>query len=327
MSKLNFCIIFHNLLNNNFKQHEFNHLVKKTSRFALFHANKNIHRIPTSILNDVGVNSIALEAISYLFIKNSSNEYPICVSFKTWKPKIETESEVEYFLNKITFCCIEQYIIKILKENDPIFAKILDSLIYSIKKNNYIKIKLYGQTFVLNKNYDINTTTIITSDFFENLPNELFQNSTYTLEKLFNYLANLNIFSPAIQLNLIVAKIKNSISFQITNHTSEFVHTEIDTKDIVYNSYYTIIDKLNRSYYYKGKIDINEKNIFEKTLFDLANDIMEGNSTYGLFNYISSHSPSLSRNIYQKKYHNILEYLLKLMKCKICDSLKIADIT
>ena len=86
-----------------------------------------------------------------------------------------------------------------------------------------------------------------------------------------------------------------------------------------YNLAYSI---LIDSYYKKGKISEIEVQAYTKTLQDLAEDLKNGGINPGLFKYFRKHMNSISEEIYLKKYHNKLEYLLKIMRTKIKDTLE-----
>lgn len=57
----------------------------------------------------------------------------------------------------------------------------------------------------------------------------------------------------------------------------------------------------------------------------MAEDLKNGGVNPGLFKYIEPYINNLSKEEYQLKYHNILEYLLKLMKNKIGEMLRVSN--
>ncbi len=304
------------------KTSEFNLLVETLCKIAITYVKNNnrFHKLPFKLSDDTDIKSFAFEAVSYLFIKNTNGDYPICVSFSNWEPKITNENETKFFLNKITASRLDQHLIQIYKEHDPLYSKILDSLNYSIKKDNLLKVKFLGQTLVLRRNSNNENKQIIAKDVCNEIPSSYFNYPNCKLESIFRYLENQGYRNPAIPLNLVINKIKHSYHNNIQKSEGfDFIESKIDSEVIVKEGYYHTVDKINDYYYKKGKINKNEKIIFEKTLFDIANDLLHNNFTFGLYNYFRIHSNDISKTEYQNKYHNVIEYLLKFMKNRISE--------
>ena len=62
--------------------------------------------------------------------------------------------------------------------------------------------------------------------------------------------------------------------------------------------------------------------LLKKALADIAEDIKNGGVSPGLHKYLQEYSKELSKEEYYQKFHNILEYLLKLMKNEIGEILQ-----
>ena len=129
----------------------FNNVVESTFKIAKSYVFLNRPRLSNLCTEEKSMQDLAIDAISSMFIKNGNETFPICKSFEEWIPAIENEEDAIYFLNKLTACRVEQHINKCLKESDPIFAKILDSINYLLKKHQYKKLRILGQVFIVKK--------------------------------------------------------------------------------------------------------------------------------------------------------------------------------
>ena len=210
-----------------------------------------------------------------------------------------------------------------MREADPITAKILDSLNYSIKKNGYKKEIFLGQKFICNSiNKNLNRH-IITAIELQNLPSYYFRNTDKIFENIFCYFEKDLESYTAIPLNLLAARIK-SIRSSLDNNElkNETIESSIFVDEVISYGYNLAYSILINSYFKKGKISKIELEAFNKTLHDLAKDLENGGINPGLFKYFKKHMNSISEEIYLKKYHNKLEYLLKVMRTKIKDILE-----
>lgn len=310
--------ILKQLSNNNFEYKKFNFLVEKVFKIAHMYIFHNMTRIPSSTTDGHSNKDHAIEAISELFIKNKNNSYPICNSFNNWRPSISNEDETLFFLYKVTSSRVEQYITKSLKEADPISAKILDALNYVIKKSSYKKKHILGKKFICNSENKDLELQIISADDLQLIPSHYFQNTNKIFENLFNYFGENSESYTAIPINALAARIKQIHSSLHTHEfTPDIIESSIFVDDVIragYNSTYSI---LINSYFLKGKLSEVETEAFKKTLKDLAKDIANGGINPGLFNYFKRHMNSISEEDYLIKYHNKLEYLLKVMRKNI----------
>ncbi len=317
-------LILQDLSKNNYiENRNFNFLVEKIFQIAHTYIRHNRTRIPSFVLEGGSKQDLAIEAISVFFIKNKNNYYPISNSFDTWVPNITNEDETLFFLYKITSRRVEQFITKSLKEADPVTAKILDSLKYLIKKNGYQKKKYFGQKFICNSTSNNLDRHLVTAIELENLPSHYFQNTDKACENIFNYFEKDLESYTAIPLNLLAARIKLiRSSFDTKELNNETIESSIFVDDVISSGYNLAYSILINSYFKKGKISEIEVEAYNETLHDLAKDLKNGGINPGLFKYFKKHMTSISEDIYLKKYHNRLEYLLKVMRTKIKDILE-----
>jgi len=210
----------------------------------------------------------------------------------------------------------------LFKEQDPFFAKILDSVNYLIKKGGYKKVSYFGKRYIVQSTYDEIKSKVIGQDSFDKLPCSLFQNRKTLLAGIFNCIENETEFFPAIPLNALVKMLKNlnNSDYKIKESVLDYSFN-FDADELVYLGLSSAVEKLRDSYTTKGKLSECESQSFRMALKDMAEDLKDGGITRGLYDYLNQHITDLKKNEYQNKYHNILEYLLKVMKNTIREKL------
>lgn len=273
---------------------------------------------------DITIQELAIDSIAELFVKDENvglNSLLQC--FLVWQPQIKTEEDALFFLNKIVAGRVEQYIFKLLKEEDPVFSKLLDSVNYIIKQNGYYKIHFLGKAFIAETVLDSFTKEFITSEEFEKLPSNLFLQKKFLLKSLFNYMRLETNFNPAIPLNDLVYMLKHiNFSDYLIIDSDSSLSNKLEIDELVNIGFSVASEKLSSTYVAKGKLDHEEKIALETALKEMAIDLCNGGISPGLYGYLSPHIPNLSEENYKEKYHNILEYLIKVMKSKIAETLK-----
>ena len=97
---------------------------------------------------------------------------------------------------------------------------------------------------------------------------------------------------------------------------------QLEMDEIINLALKSALEKLNKSYLDKGKLNEIESQSISNALIDICEDLKNGSVNPGLYNYLSPYIKDLSKEAYKKKYHNILEYLLRVTKDVIADNLK-----
>jgi hypothetical protein len=312
------------LVDNNFSFREVNFIIESSYKIALHYLNQVNLKIQKIILVDeVPFEDIAIDAIAPLFTRNEQNEFYILKNtFRSWIPSVKTEEEALFLFNTIIANRVEQHITLLLKEADPFFAKIFESINYYFKKENLSKINYFGTVYIVeNENLRINKNLIKPNDF-DSLPGGLFINKKLLFKNILIFLKENTEYFPAIPINSLVHKIKkinaaNFIVDELTENPTDLVELE----ELVSLGLDSAKDKLNNFYVSKGKLSNEEADFFTKALADMADDLKNGGIKHGLFEYLDPYSKQLSRADYQLKYQNIIEYLLKIMKKTISESL------
>ena len=298
-----------------------NSLIENCLKIAVHYAKINSRRVFKQLNDETeSLEDIAIDSIAPLFISSSENELQISRIFRKWGKLIRNEQDALYFLNKIISRRVNQRITHILKESDPFFAKIYDSVNYLIKKDGYKKQNYFGTVFIAERKI---RDSVIDYDAFNALPIKLFINRDKMINNLFNYIENETEYFPAIPINALVKKIKH-ISFDTCSTTNESTRhlLNYELKESVNTGLIDAKKKLNYSYSKNNKLSEYEIKLFENTLNDIAYDIMDGGVKPGLYEYLKFNMPELERNLFHLKYQNIMEYLLKIMKKKVAEELK-----
>lgn len=307
-------------------QQELNAVIELSYHFALKYLHFRHRKIANLLLREeITIQELAIDSIAELFSKDGNeNVIQLQTAFNKWQPKIKTEEDTLFFLNKIVSGRVEQYVFKLLRDEDPFFSKILDSVNYLIKQNNFYKIQFLGRTFISETENNDFTGKFITSEEFETLPPNLFLNRRQLLNRIFTYLKEETEFNLAIPLNELIYRLKHiNFSDYLAKDYEKSSSAKLEIDDFIKTAFDSTLDKLHSSYLAKGKINEQEKTAFINALKEMSVDLCNGGISPGLYGYLSRHIPNLSEENYKEKYHNILEYLLKVMKSKIAEKLDV----
>ncbi len=301
-----------------------NSIIEKAYQIAV----KYLHYHQKKIINllfreEITVQELAIDSIAELFIKSENEDLNLLQqTFLGWQPAINTEEDVLFFLNKVVAGKVEQNIIKLLKAEDPFFSKLLDSINYLIKQNGFKKIHFLGKTFISETELNSFDGEFITREAFDNLPSELFTPKQYALKTILNYLKAETNYNPAIPLNDLVCRLKQiNFSDYLSVDYENVLSKKIEIKEFLDIGLKAVDEKLIAAYLNKDKLTEQEVFAIKAALKEMAVDMSNGGLSPGLYEYLSPHISGLTKLMYKEKYHNILEYLLKVMKSKIADEL------
>ncbi|MDO8550671.1 MAG: hypothetical protein Q7S39_11055, partial [Ignavibacteria bacterium] len=263
---------------------------------------------------------LAIDAIATLFTKD---DLPIKKAFDNWQPPIKTEEEFLFFLNKVVANRVEQHITQLLKESDPLFPTILNSVNYLIKKNGNAKTKYLGSIYIIESGANKISGKIINRESFDLIPAEQFSESKILLQNLFFYIKTETDFFPAIPLNVLVYRFKElKTSGYIFNDKVESPVRTYEINEFVKKGLAAVEGKLRGTYVANSKLTKNDAQKFFKALKDISEDLKDGGVNSGLYEYLKPYYEDLSVEDYKEKYHNILEYLFKVMRNTIAEELK-----
>ena len=319
-----------NLCVNKYDKIELDNFIGRLTKIAESYIRYNYSRIK-KIVNTAqsSFRNIALEAITPLFLEsNYNNQFIIVDLIKNWNPPIKSEEESLFFLNKIISNRIEQHISLKLRESDPLFSKLLNSINYLIRNGGYNKVNYLGKVYITESTNKKIDWIVIDDSEFQKIPSYLFYEKKVLLPSLFEYLKTESNYFPAIPLNELIFKLKHiSQSDYIYKNSHEDVVGQIEIDETVDSGLKYIEDKLKSTYYDKNKIDQAEYKNFKKALNILATDLRNGGVSSNLYTYLHPQFDDLTKETYQRNYHNIFEYLVKLFKNKVTEELIISKET
>jgi len=186
--------IFKSISENKSSRSEVNHLIELSQSYAysyLKYRYKNLSKILMS--EDVTLQELAIDAIAPLYERDETGTFiKITKSFNEWEPSIDSEEKAVFFLNRIVSKSTEKYASELLRQSDPFFSKILDSINYIIEKENYKKKQILGTTYIVEDENVKKIAALPDCQFMYELPIEMFSDNNRMLPELFNYLKKQN---------------------------------------------------------------------------------------------------------------------------------------
>ncbi|MCH8032177.1 MAG: hypothetical protein IH950_00280 [Bacteroidetes bacterium] len=304
---------------------ELNNFIERLFKIGESYLNHRYSRIKNLVnSNQDTLEEIAIEAIAPLFQNaNYNNHFNIVDDIRNWNPPINSENESLFFLNKIISNRMEQHISRMLRESDPFFSRILDSVNYLIRMGGYKKVSYLGKVHITEpKNSNINWIVITDNEFYK-IPTYLFYESKILLKSLFYFIKTETQYFPAIPLNELIFRLKHiNLSDYLSSDYVNDISDKIEISEILNIALSYTEKKLKSSYLDNGKLTIEEYESFKCALKTLAADLGDGGVNPCLYKYLAPYISGLTKEEYQKKYHNILEYLLKQLKSKIAKELR-----
>lgn len=290
------------------------------SYLYLSHHYKNQYK--NLLSEDVTLSELAIDAIAPLFERDENGRFvKLETAFKNWHPPIETEEQAAFFLNKIVAKSVEKYVSEILRNSDPFFSKILDSITYICTKQSISKKQIIGTTYLVEDNKNLKIGSLPDSTFINNLPSHYFYDLNITISTIFEHIKANTDKAVAIPLNAFVQKIKQVRSAEMNLKTTVKPDLNFEVDAIVEKALSSTLNKLRDSYGRKGKLSEQEVTGIEQALHNIAFDLKDGGINTGLHKYLMEQLKDISFEEYKCKYQNTLEYLFKVLKKEIADQL------
>jgi len=313
------------LCDGEYHQSEINYFIERLFKIAKIYINKRYSSIKRIVeVNHSTLEDIAVDTIVPLFYRTGdNNDFSIVIEIRKWNPPIDSEEESLFFIDKVIANRVGQQISCILRESDPFFSRILDSVNYLIRSRGFFKLNYFGTFFITeSENMDINLN-VIDRDEFQNLPSNIFCEKGKLLQSVIDYLKSETDYSPVIPLNELVIKLKHlNVSWHLASSGSNQLIDKIEIDEAVKKGLYHTEKKLKETYLIKGKINQIEYDGIMIALKAIAEDLKDGGISPGLHKYLSPYLNNFSNESYQTKYRNILEYLFRHLKENITEELK-----
>ncbi len=327
MSKLNILSYLGKIYSGKLERAELRKFIEISHNIALIYLEKKHFKYKSYFTNNGKLfNDIAIDAITPLYIrKNSLDLNLIKKAMSKWDKDITSEEDAAFFLYNLIWKRVDQTIVSILHELDPLYGSILNSIMYYIKNNDYKKIYYFGHSYIVEADNDIIKGTIIAESEFNNIPAKLINNKINTaIKNVFDYLKNSTEHFPAIPLNYFVIRIKQL--YLNDNNSDGIIEDNHDSRlfvdHIISDSLRRVNAIIDNRYVTKKKISIDEGEIFKKVLENIAIDLKGGSMSSGVDDYLKPYFNNLTNNDIKIKYHNILDYLIRLVKKYLAGALK-----
>lgn len=307
-----------------FGEGNLNSIIELSYKVAEYYL-RTVHQENCKILNytEDEIRDIAIDAITPLFTKEGNNVLPIINAYNNWHPVIETEEELKFFINKVVSTRVEQHITKSLKETDPLFDTIFNSINYLVRRSGNGKTKYIGNIYLTESGTKKIDGKAIDREAFCSIPGSHFSDDRNLLQNLFFYLKTETEYSAAIPLIALVLKFKElkSSGYNFVEKVEVPVKT-YKLEEFVNRGLIAAKDKLDLAYVRKKKLSKDEGQKLFDALKNMSNDLKNGGVITGLYEYLKLQFNDLSAEEYKRKYHNIIEYLFKVMRVAIANELK-----
>jgi hypothetical protein len=297
-------------------------MVQKFSSTYLKYRYKNLHKV--FLAEDVTLDELAIDAIAPLFERNDDGVFvKLKTAFENWQPPIETEEKAQFFLNNMAAKSVEKYVSELLRDSDPFFSKLLDSVNYQVEKHGFKKKQILGTTYIT-ENEDMKRIGCLPdAQFILDLPAELFSDNSTMLPNIFAHLKNQTEKETAIPLNALINKLKRIKSNNFNFADKVEFGNELTVESILELALKESFNKLDESYFAKGKISKEEKCGIETALSNISLDMKDGGINPGLHKYFLEQFPDITIIEYQNRYQNIFEYLYKILRKEIVKQLDV----
>ncbi len=287
--EMNYYLLLQKIQKGNIAQAELNRFIEKLIQIALRFVKYNAGRIKKitnessgSVLEDIAVDSI----VPFFSRKQPGDVLSILSMFNSWQPEITSESEAKYFLFKSISLSVNQRVNAILKEYDPFFSKILDSVNYFIKSQNYEKINVAGRVYIIEPSADKSKCWFVDREMLHNSPSELVRDKKQMLPSIFQHFNKMNGSPAAIPLYDLVYRLKGlNLTGELTQ-TVQSKREDLEVNEIIEQSFLIVSRKARESYVKTGKLDKNEFIKMMGALKRVGSDMMDGGINPGLYYYL-----------------------------------------
>lgn len=315
---------------------ELNDLAKFCCNISYMFVIKNKSKIAPCFLDgEYNYKDFAISAVTPLFLMNHENEYSIRSAFKNWDSPIRTQTEAMEFLHKLIKSRVDQHLSESIRSSDPFYSKLQRTIYHFARKQNFKIIRHSGKTYLVKPGTKTSQGSFIGEENFETVPYYLLSNDETLLTEIASFLEAETEFIPAIPVNILIRRLKylrgnEEYSCEVNSSESYEARAEsclnymddiIHVNDMISQAISKSNAKLDKFYLGRNKLDSNEARLLKAAIADMARDIKHGFSCYKLHKYLDTHMKTLSREDYEAKYQNILEYMLKTIKTTLAQSL------
>jgi len=253
----------------------------------------------------------AIDAIAPLF----SGEKPgLKTSLEQWPTKLVTEGDAAWFLHRLLMRRVSQQVGILLKEQNPVFARVLKLVNYYVSVNDWAKVSHFGTLFIVESGTAVITGRIIDSDNFGQIPEQLFSGTiVQVIQNLFEFIHNFGEYFPAIPVYLLVHRLEVQYVRQpSTNSTEPDQSFEVD--EIFRKGLDQTLQRLSQIYLEKSKLSHEEGRLLGNAFREIVQDMQDGGVNQSLLEYLRKSIPDLEPAEFYRRYRPVMEYLMRMMK-------------
>ncbi|MBM4176201.1 MAG: hypothetical protein FJ213_08520 [Ignavibacteria bacterium] len=277
--------------------------------------------------NEISMDDIALEAVSNLLSNNEADYLEsLRKTFSSWDPKITTEEEANFFINKIIDRSIYQSIVKKYTEIDPLFSKILKEIKRIHQVNHQFKlIQKTGVDYLsMVSELEFDELNIIPQDELIVLSINKYPDNNYIrgwIEEVFNSILEFTEYSPILPINSLALKIKIEMGavHKIDLNVLPDPEMIVLYKEGIVSSLKKVHIRIQSLTKKKESYDEKTSAIFSDAITDIANDLMQGETVKNYYDYLRFYDSDITIDIYRDSYRSQFEYLIKLLKNEIAN--------
>ncbi len=267
--------------------------------------------------DDTDSYDVAIDVTAELF-KNENNTLILFRNyFDSLEQKPENEENFDRYLKSYLYAIIQNNLINIFRQYDPVTFKVIRNLKLAVESNGYKTISLFTDKYIYEGEIDYNKGEYIDRD---TLLNALYADKfspkislPELLKKVFSILESKNEYLNAVSFCDIVSIYKDILAADYRaeipkNDYDEKLHYKFLMEDLK-NKFYLQIKK----YFLKKNISKNEQNCIYNVIDDVMDSYLNGTKHDSIKKLVDRHFIGLNGN----HYYNKVEYLINIINKKI----------
>lgn len=325
------------VLNGNASNGEINLLVKIAHHFAFtrlrqFFTSQKIH----FEIYPYSLSSVAMDCISELFQRNQDGVLQEINYYFTVERNFATltDEEIIQQFRALVFTKLNDGIIRLYREYDPILSKIIRNLKIATSKTQEFKtFNRFGSLFVYSCKFDerndhlpeypieeVEAELMIRINGKENT-NKYLAVVLQILNETDLYRRFYSLIDIAIVIKRIISRLK--LPLDLINNT-DYNLLNNDIENILAISTAKIKDEIDAKYLYKGKIKKNISESYLLAIQDMMKNIylLNNGDEYSYFDYLKKYIPAITYEEYRKSHRTLFEYMVKLSKNIVLEDIK-----
>jgi hypothetical protein len=282
----------------------------------------------------LSVEDFAYDAIAEMFRRDESGSYQ-CVRQMTANFDLTAchQEELEYELRRRVFNAVNRQIYRSYRDLDPTLSKILRNVKRTLQDHqSAMMIDHFGEwVLVPRRSIDLHLQSpvlppeIMSAELSIRIGEigdlrEMLTTSSAILAEQTEYARIFSILGLAQILRGVYARgLEETDSTELSDDlTSE------ELERYLHPALGTVLRRTGRNYVKKGKVTEEDLKTYARTLFDILLEEFNARQTENgsFYDFLVRHDPTVSRQDYLEKHRVILEYLTKLVRRELQESIK-----